>query len=563
MMSHRIRARSETAAWAALYLFLILLVGYRLRFGFSLQDEGFYLAAPARYLLGDVPFRDERYTVLRSFDLVTAPLMAVFGTGTVLGWRWAGFAIQLVLLSSTIPLLRRLLPIPTALLVFAATVLFVPFNLWTPNYNNLGVGAAAAGLALWLYAGLPDAKLSIAAAVLGGGLFAICAVAYTPLVMLAGLPIATLAVRDPALRAASGRWSAAFGFGVVGVFAMLWVEGLLSHLMTALADLRALPQYGGSMWERALSGVFGPGVRRATLLGLAAGLAAGGFAVSRVRRAGWKVIPVAALFAIVIVALLLEQSYFKTNSIWLLILNSALVGTASAFALAARKHPGANLRAALLLLACGVACAALLAMTSAAGTRKANVAAWLLWPGAVAVICAGAGSSASEGRVAPGLALVLYIAAAWHLFSWVYWDRPLAVMSTPFSTPALHGVYAAPADVREIDRLVCEIRRRTAPAGYLLDLGAPGITYLTGTRPALRSAIAVADGATARAWLEAMEKEGRTAHVALTLGSPRPQRVLDRYVLAHYRPVARVSRFTVWERTSPIPPKAAHQSNSS
>ena len=138
--------------WAALLTLVLLSARQRLAHGFSLTDEGFVLASASRYVLGDVPYRDEALTALRSADLLVALLMRFLPVDTVLFWRWVGYALQLGSLALLALWLARGLPFLPLTVLLAALAFYTPFNLWTPQYANLGLLIVLAATSLWLLA---------------------------------------------------------------------------------------------------------------------------------------------------------------------------------------------------------------------------------------------------------------------------------------------------------------------------------------------------------------------------------------------------------------------------
>ncbi len=127
---------------------------YRLFFGCDLTDEGYYIALPWRFVLGDKPFIDEAY-ILQTAAIPLIPLIKLFsvfshGTeGIMLFTRFAYFLFTLftaVVSWEVIRLKWQQFPFIACLLL----VLFIPYN--TPNlsYNTLGKGFFTLGLVFGL-----------------------------------------------------------------------------------------------------------------------------------------------------------------------------------------------------------------------------------------------------------------------------------------------------------------------------------------------------------------------------------------------------------------------------
>ena len=83
---------------------------YRIQFGISLTDEGFYLASPMRYALGDLPFRDEFFNPHRMFDVVLWPLFLLFPDISVYELRALWLIVQLASVIALYGIFRRFAP---------------------------------------------------------------------------------------------------------------------------------------------------------------------------------------------------------------------------------------------------------------------------------------------------------------------------------------------------------------------------------------------------------------------------------------------------------------------
>jgi hypothetical protein len=74
----------------AILVFVIggIAYAYRIRLGIGFNDTGFYFSSGSKYLLGDIPFKDENLWALRWFDIFLALIMKILpDTGIVLSLR--------------------------------------------------------------------------------------------------------------------------------------------------------------------------------------------------------------------------------------------------------------------------------------------------------------------------------------------------------------------------------------------------------------------------------------------------------------------------------------------
>ena len=122
---------------------------YRIRLGINTTDEGFYLSAPMRYALGDVPFRDEFLNPHRMFDIVLWPLYRVFPENTVYHLRLLWLIVQTACALSLYGVFRRFAPGWIPALACVAT-LFVSNMIWSPGYHLMGTFFFVLAWSLWL-----------------------------------------------------------------------------------------------------------------------------------------------------------------------------------------------------------------------------------------------------------------------------------------------------------------------------------------------------------------------------------------------------------------------------
>ncbi len=142
---------THTLKWLLWVALIVAVGGVRLRFGDTMvTDEGFYLGAAHRFVLGDLPFRHEWDVSLRWFFVVLTPLMKLLpGGGTVLGLHWAGFLIHVLGVGFLCRAMRRLLPGAVLAVVFGLGALSVFNDWWVPNYYVLPFDFAMLSLGLW------------------------------------------------------------------------------------------------------------------------------------------------------------------------------------------------------------------------------------------------------------------------------------------------------------------------------------------------------------------------------------------------------------------------------
>lgn len=128
----------------------IAFCAYRLFYGCDLTDEGYYIALPWRFVLGDRPFLDEAY-ILQTAAIPLIPLVKLYsffvkGTdGIILFTRFTYLFFSLFIAFvawAAIKIKWPKLPFSVCLLLVA----FIPYN--TPNlsYNTLGKGLFTIGL---------------------------------------------------------------------------------------------------------------------------------------------------------------------------------------------------------------------------------------------------------------------------------------------------------------------------------------------------------------------------------------------------------------------------------
>jgi hypothetical protein len=161
---------------------LVLLVTRDLR-GIDFTDESFHAALAYRFLLGDVPFRDE-LAVHQTAALLTVPPLWVYDRirggpeGLVLFLRlaFAAFSAGLGILIWR-SLLRFVRPLGATL---AAAIFLVAHPAQDPSYNSLGSGFVTVSLLLGFFGGGAPSRGRLVASGLAAGL---AVVAYPPMIL--------------------------------------------------------------------------------------------------------------------------------------------------------------------------------------------------------------------------------------------------------------------------------------------------------------------------------------------------------------------------------------------
>jgi hypothetical protein len=536
----------------------IALVGYRIPFGFNLEDEGFYLASSARYLFGDRPFVDEVYTVMRSFDLFLAPLMKISPWDSVLFWRWVGFGIQLGFLALVIRSLCPFLEKKQKILLVFALILFSPYNLWTIYYGNLGTGLVAAGICLWLYAASLKNKTGGWIGFFGGFLFSACVVAYTPMVVMSFFPaLALFFWRRAGMSADSIRatraWLVGFVTGCTCIAVAFFAFRLAGPFFESLNDMRSLHQYKSNPFKSlAVKFIFSGYLKE--FLYVFSFFFGIGFLEPRMGGRYRKYFRSAVVLGLVICVCLfiVDAQVFKTKSPALYFFNVILVALALGQVMAHRLKNETQRLASWMLYA-AVTFFLILPMFSSNSLAHGNVAIWLLWPAVAAVLNVFPGNEENKKWNLAILAL-MGICAFSHLYGWVYWDEPIPQLTASFNSPKLRGIKSTPLRVGSLDALLTELTPRVSRGDFLLTYGLnfhsiAGLTYLTDTRPPLRTTIlfdSSEQNPSAKKWLQRMDQLGRIPRFAVTLDSTRG--AIGEYITTYYDREKSIDIFQLWKR---------------
>lgn len=135
---------------ATVIAFVVVLAAFwRIQRGVDFTDEGFYVALPARFTLGDRPFADEM-NVAQNAGILVWPFVAVYHA--IAGFNGIVYFVRVLLVIflmsigiTSFSLARTRLPQGAAILVGAACIPFMPYGLPGLSYNTLGAGLLALG----------------------------------------------------------------------------------------------------------------------------------------------------------------------------------------------------------------------------------------------------------------------------------------------------------------------------------------------------------------------------------------------------------------------------------
>src|ERR1039457_4433286 len=164
---------------------------YRLYFGVNFIDEAFYIAMPFRYVLGDIPFRDEASTISSMFPFISYPFFKLFYAlsgsteGIILFARHLYFVFQIGVSAGTYLILQNYVSKTEAILISSCVLVFVPFKIAGISYNSLSAGFLALGLLAGAW-GVISSRPGYM--VTSGFVLTLCVAAYPPM-LLTGLVV--------------------------------------------------------------------------------------------------------------------------------------------------------------------------------------------------------------------------------------------------------------------------------------------------------------------------------------------------------------------------------------
>jgi hypothetical protein len=238
--TEHVETRIDEVAACLLAAAIAVVSFWRLRFGVDFTDEAFYAAITHRYALGDVPYLDE-YNLRQTASLLTVPpywlYIKIRGNtdGVVYFLRILYFLIQLGTGWTVFRFAEKRVPRSFAIIAASLSLVFIPFQIPTCSYNNLGAMLFAAGAFTTLRGLLDEPRPSVF--MTGGVLHGLACVAYPPM----GIPVALFALTTHLARpkpegqeTRRQRWAPLLRYmvGLCGVGLLLGVlllPGLLHH----------------------------------------------------------------------------------------------------------------------------------------------------------------------------------------------------------------------------------------------------------------------------------------------------------------------------------------------
>lgn len=492
--------------FAALVVIAVACAGlWRVRYGISVTDEGMYLSAANRYLLGDLPFRDEIMNPIRSFDILLSLVMrAIPGGGSVLAMRYVGLAFHLACVGALVASMKKFLPVAARAAAFAMVAYVNVFSIWTPGYHMMEADFMCLCLALSMAGITADsAKKSAACGALAGAVHVGGAVCYAPLSALAVVP-ALYAFYEFARRRIKSEafifcaaYIATFAAGAAAIVAVDMKSGAYENLSQAAAMFASVSAYSIPAVKKAelffsnmpTRMLFFHAIYLVLFINLAicAGyeerwkkaLAYGALAVVLYRYAS---IParVASLTEFV------EPLFVLSSAAYLL-------------ATAGRRFRDENEKTALsFLFAFGVLwhCAVGIVSTTKYAGASYTTPSFLLLLAVVVYrelrrayeIRGAVGGETRAGLLTAALCAALAINIFAPSFVHTYLDDTMNNLNTPFTKGKLRGIYSTRQRVENIESLLNQLEPLVKRGDYLLaydDL--PLLYYLTDTRPAINT----------------------------------------------------------------------------
>lgn len=474
----------------------------RARYGISLTDEGSYLTAPFRFIMGDMPLRDDSSSVGTWYFIFLEPFMKFLPhAGTVLFFRCAGVIFHVLCLWALFEVFAKKIPLPALLAAFAAAAYVNIYGIWTPGYNAMSADFGFLCLAFWLK-GL-DAESSRPAALNGaiaGVMLGLAIICYLPCIALLGAP-AALALHRLIRRNRSGHafachasFLAAAAAMCVLIVAYLAAAGLLDDFFNGFRLARTSTDFNFSPIEKfkyllsLLNSMTTPGLALGHLFFWSLGV----YFVSR-RRAGFGA--AAGIIATAAVYALFLYSAAPWHSV-----ESLCVASVLAFALA-RPRTEAHRREFSLQLAALLVFGVLwqFAVGMASGNMLAT-ATYTMCPLFIALVVtfyceagARAGrrmSRETASRWSAAAAAALCIAVAVNVtgacFVHTYMDDTPRNLTRRMQTGRLRGIYTTPEKAALLEAVLAYFEPRLTPGEFFLAYeNIPMMYYLTGTRPAM------------------------------------------------------------------------------
>jgi hypothetical protein len=586
--AERLNTTASSVAAAFVFAFLALYGLYRIQFGIDdIKDEGFYLASPLRYALGDLPFRDEILNPARMFDLVLAPAFILLPNLGVYELRLAWLIVQLASIFSLFLLLRRFSS-DFVVALACGVVAFLPNMIWTPGYHTMSAVFFVLAWSCWLRGCLAvNARSGAAAGLLAGLFFLLGALSYLPLVVTLVVPgivlIGCWARRDLGssrslstlmLLVAAGSCAAAF---------VLWLRHmqLIDDWWYASRALTSVPHYARSTGAKLIE-FFGDYLAEWPIwlgagvltfgMGLAISKTAGHDRPSTVGRRA--ISGTMAAIAIGVVLLLITDGQIGTllerNELTLRIV-SAVLGLHLGLAALRLVHPkrvvDTDWRLVSLSLGFGATILAILHGVLSTHAFKCMIAIVPLMANAVVLVerslaaCGDFRTARLQARLfVIAFALAIGLGTIPTIPSYVYGEaRGLAALTEAFQHPLLRGIRGSPSQVRRVEALSSYLMSRLDRGDYLLIYEhAPLYYYLTGTRPAIDHAwtYRVIPATVRERSIEKMIADDRipTYVVQNMESSPsasfRRRDPIHAVVVRHYEVEAQFGGFRIWRLSS-------------
>jgi hypothetical protein len=492
---------------------------YRIRFGINLADEGFYLASPLRYALGDLPFRDEWANPLRMFDIVLAPVLYLVPDVSVYQLRFAWLVVQVTSALTLYMLLRRFAP-DVVVALACTTTLWLPNIIWTPGYHVMSASFFVLAWVLWLFGCLSRAPRAAGAlGSLGGSIFFLATLSYLPLLAVLIVPAAALAWAlvsrrlPPGVIPSTAGFFAVFVFSLTAALLLCWHLHLLQGWVNAYMTIRSYPRYAAPL-RRTFSAFLDqttpylpillavPALVLAMIGALRCRLVTRG---TNQRTASLLLPPFAALLGGCVLGLffrlpvrqtseILLNFFWITQSLRIVVLALGL-HLVPFFCALMRRFPDTHQEWDLVYLTF-LPASLLFALTHGVLSTQAFKMMFAVVPltalGVVAVYRLLVGSTqAADHRAGAALCmttfcLALGIASFSARLQYNYQGPPLTALTKQFSHPLLSHIYSDPTQVAALDSTLHYLSGHVKRGDFLLAYDEiPLLYYLTQTRPAV------------------------------------------------------------------------------
>ncbi len=223
------------------FLILAAFGAVNIQYGLDFTDPGSHLGAATRYHQGDLPFRDEWNHTLGMFDLFLWGALEVWPEAGLYEFQALALGLKLLWLLALVVFLSRYSML-WMLALACIPVAFMTRGVKTPGYNELGQAGLFLALSLWLMASrqMGGRKLVGLLPVLAGVCFTIGALSYTPLILVAIVPLVVFVldcVRPLSVagaRSATRRFLLTIVLGFGAFVAIVFFAGLFDDYYTAV-----------------------------------------------------------------------------------------------------------------------------------------------------------------------------------------------------------------------------------------------------------------------------------------------------------------------------------------